>query len=130
MVVVTAAAETYRGRFKRVRSNYRGGEIVSLTVKTSKPKALLAAIKKAIDDKKIETWEYDGDGDFTHSPDQWRNQGWLRPTTEEGQLSFKLLSQKDVKMTKVVYGVYHGRFIEMLLTHFDEDFATATATAT
>jgi hypothetical protein len=103
---------------------------MSLIVKTSKPKALLAKIKNAIDDKSIETWEYDGDGDFTHTPDQWRNKAWLRPTIEEGQLSFRLLPQKDVKLTKVVYGVYHGRFIEMLLTHFDEDFTALTATAT
>jgi hypothetical protein len=34
-----------------------------------------------------------------------------------------------VAMTKVIYGVYHGRFIEMLLTHFDDSFTSATATA-
>jgi hypothetical protein len=102
---------------------------MALVVKTSKPKALLAAIKKAIDDDEIETWEYDSDGDFTHKPDQWRNKAWLAPTTEDGQLLFTLIPQSDVKMTKVVYGVYHGRFIEMLLPHFDDDFTTATATA-
>ncbi|ERJ35113.1 hypothetical protein L810_2257 [Burkholderia sp. AU4i] len=32
-------------------------------------------------------------------------------------------------MTKVVYGVYHGRFLEMLLAHFDHSFSNATATA-
>jgi len=29
-------------------------------------------------------------------------------------------------MKKAVYGVYHGRFIEMLLTHFDEYLDLAT----
>jgi hypothetical protein len=32
-------------------------------------------------------------------------------------------------MTKTIYGVLHGRFIEMLLTHFDDDFGTAHAFA-
>jgi hypothetical protein len=32
-------------------------------------------------------------------------------------------------MTKTIYGVYHGRFIEMLLTHFDNEFSAASATA-
>lgn len=32
-------------------------------------------------------------------------------------------------MTKPIYGVYHGRFIEMLLTHFDDSFASVAATA-
>jgi hypothetical protein len=29
----------------------------------------------------------------------------------------------------VVYAVYHGRFIEMLLAHFDEQMSGAAATA-
>lgn len=32
-------------------------------------------------------------------------------------------------MTKMIYGVYHGRFIEMMLAHFDTDFSLATASA-
>jgi hypothetical protein len=44
-------------------------------------------------------------------------------------LVFGLLGQKSVVTTSVVYGVYHGRLIEMLLVHFDGSFSTATATA-
>jgi hypothetical protein len=96
---------------------------------TSTPAVLLASIKKAIDDKKIDTWAYDSDGDFYHTPDQWRGKAWLRPFVQQGMLSFGLLGQKDIAMTKLNYGVYHGRFLEMLLVHFDTDFSTANATA-
>lgn len=96
---------------------------------TSKPATLLAAIKKAIDAKEIETWQYDADGDFTHTPEQWRGQAWLRPFAQQGVLTFGLLGRKNVTMTKTVYGVYHGRFVEMLLTHFDDWFTNASATA-
>ncbi|KLU22231.1 hypothetical protein EOS_31530 [Caballeronia mineralivorans PML1(12)] len=102
---------------------------MAITVNASKPSQLLAAIKKAIDDKEIETWSYDGDGDFTHTPDQWKNKAWLRPVVVSSSLRFGLLGQKDIDMTKVVYGVYHGRFNEMLLTHFDEDFSSTVASA-
>ena len=102
---------------------------MAVTVPTSKPTGLLAAIKKAIDDKKIDTWVYDKDGDFTHKPDQWYEQAWLRPVAQQGVLLFGLIGKKDVKMSKTIYGVYHGRFIEMLLTHFDDDFDTGSATA-
>lgn len=102
---------------------------MALVINTSNPTALLSAIKKAIDDKKIETWFYDSDGDFTHTPDQWKFQAWLRPVVAPGVLIFGLLGKKDVVMTKLIYGVYHGRFIEMLLTHFDNDFSAASATA-
>lgn len=32
-------------------------------------------------------------------------------------------------MIKEIYGIYHGRFIEMLLSHFDDSFSNASATA-
>ena len=102
---------------------------MAIIVQTSTPKALLAAIRKAIDDGEVATWSYDKDGDFKHSPDQWSEKGWLRPYVGAGVLSFGLLGPTGSVMTKAVYGVYHGRFIEMLLTHFDKHFATAAATA-
>ena len=96
---------------------------------TTNPSGLLAAFKKAIDDKKIETWSYDGDGDFTHTPPQWKNQAWLRPSVTSGLLTLHFLARNDVKTSKEVYAVYHGRFIESMLAHFDEMFGTADATA-
>lgn len=44
---------------------------MSIKFETSNSTALLAAFKKAIDDGKVVTWSYDGDGDFTHTPPQW-----------------------------------------------------------
>ena len=102
---------------------------MSVSVSASQGAALLAAIKKAIDERKIETWSYDKDGDFTHTPVQWRNKAWLRPKVETGRLVFGLLGPKDTTMTSLVYGTYHGRFIEMLLVHFDTQFTAASATA-
>ena len=97
-------------------------------VKTAYPNNLLSEIKKAIDAKKIETWSYDSDGDFTHTPEQWNKKAWLKPNTESGDLQLKLIGQSGVETTKEVYGVYHGRFIEMLLAHFGSEFTSANAT--
>jgi hypothetical protein len=102
---------------------------MSIAVTTAQPAVLLASIRKAIDNKRIDTWSYDKDGDFTHTPGQWANHAWLRPTIEQGSLCFGLLGQTGVDMTSALYGVYHGRFIEMLLTHFDRDFLAVGATA-
>jgi hypothetical protein len=44
-------------------------------------------------------------------------------------LTFGLLGLKGVVMKKYIYGIYHGRFSEMLLTHFDDRFTTITASA-
>lgn len=102
---------------------------MAVIVKTSKPSDLLKAIRKAIDEKKIETWTYDSDGDFTHNPVQWSHKAWLKPKVYTTELRFGILSRKDTKLSTTIYAVYHGRFIEMLLTHFDSQFTTAIATA-
>lgn len=102
---------------------------MAIRVSTAQPSALLAAIKKAIDQKKVETWSYDSDGDFTHTPPQWNQKAWLRPSVQSGALVLNILNPRGVQITKLVYGVYHGRFIEMLLTHFDDNFIDASASA-
>ncbi|QCX49869.1 hypothetical protein [Ralstonia pseudosolanacearum] len=61
---------------------------MALTVFTKESNALLKAIRKAIDEKKVETWAYDADGDFYHTPDQWRGKAWFRPHEIQGVLSF------------------------------------------
>lgn len=49
---------------------------MAIIIKTSAPAELLAAIKKEIDEEKIETWSYDSDGDFTHTH---QNSGNMTP---------------------------------------------------
>jgi len=102
---------------------------MAITFTTSDPVGLLKTFKKAIDDGHVVTWIYDKDGDFTHNTDQWRYQAWLRPTIQVDRLVMTIIPRKDRSVTKAVYGVYHGRFIESLLTHCDELFSNAFASA-
>ncbi|HXM22529.1 MAG TPA: hypothetical protein VN948_14835 [Terriglobales bacterium] len=102
---------------------------MAIRVATAQPSSLLTAIKKAIDERKVETWSYDSDGDFTHTPTQWTRKAWLRPTVQSGALVLNILNPRGTNLSREIYGVYHGRFIEMLLAHFDDRFADAHATA-
>ena len=102
---------------------------MAVYVKTDKASELLENLKKAIDDDKIKTWKYDDDGDFYHSPEQWQYNGWLRPYTTDNYLVFGILKPKNETMKTVAYAVYHGRFIEMMLSHFDSEFETIFASA-
>jgi len=102
---------------------------MALIIKTSNPSELLKTIRKMIDSKEITTWSYDSDGDFTHTPEQWKNKAWLRPSIYDDALKLGIIAPKDITMSKLIYGIYHGRFIEMLLIHFDNDFDNAFATA-
>jgi len=101
---------------------------MALTISTTDPDGLLKAIKEGIEKRQIETWACDSDGDFTHSPVQWNKKAWLRPKSANGVLSLELVTLKDVKVSAEIYGVYHGRFIEMLLAHFGSKLTQAIAT--
>jgi hypothetical protein len=102
---------------------------MSVIVHSSDPPALLSAIRAAAADGKLETWTADSDGDFTHSPEQWRRKAWFRPKVSEDRIVFNIFPPQKAVVGTVTYAVYHGRFIEMLLTHFDSQFRRAVATA-
>ena len=104
---------------------------MAVMIKTSAPQKLLDAIYAAIDDGDIETWAYDDDGDFSHvtSDGQWEGEAWLHPKVGTGALVLTTIPPKDSHVTTEAYAVYHGRFIEMVLAHFDNQFSDATATA-
>ena len=102
---------------------------MSVIVYTNKPKQLLASIKEAMSAGAIRTWSYDADGDFTHVPDQWSRKAWFRPRLLSDQIVFNIITPAQTVMSRMTYAVYHGRFVEMLLTHFDEDFERAVASA-
>jgi len=100
-----------------------------LSFNTTDPSGLLAAIYSAIDKKHIETWSYDDKGDFTHSVSQWRFQAWMRPFKAKTALNLGIIGRADRGLTKEVYGIYHGRFNEMMLVHFDEQFTSSLTSA-
>ncbi len=92
-------------------------------------RTLLEEIGDAIRSGDIDTWKIDKDGDLTHSPDQWRHKAWFRPKIKDDELVFNILAPRGKTLTRFVYGVYHGRLIEMLLNHFDTKFKRAFASA-
>jgi hypothetical protein len=102
---------------------------MAVIVHTADASKLLNAIHAAISSGQIETWSVDADGDFTHSPQQWRLKGWFRPNVLANKIIFNILAPQDTEMASVTYGVYHGRFVEMLLVHFDTKFDRVTSTA-
>jgi len=102
---------------------------MAVIVITETPGALLRSMKEAMRNGNVDTWSVDSDGDFTHTPAQWNKKAWFRPAVEEGRLVCRILTPQGQTMSRVVYGIYHGRFIEMLLTHFDTMFEDARATA-
>jgi len=102
---------------------------MAIRVFCDEPTALLTEIKRAIANDVVVTWAVDGDGDFTHTPEQWRYLAWFRPRILEDRIIFNIIGSRKKRLSRATYGVYHGRFIEMLLTHFDKKFERVSATA-
>jgi hypothetical protein len=102
---------------------------MAIIVKTNNPAGLLKSIKESIDKNEIRTWSYDKDGDFTHSTSsgQWVGKAWLKPHIGIGKLIFGIIPPQGIDVTWEVYGIYHGRFIEMLFTHFGGKFSDVEA---
>ncbi|MDO8594094.1 MAG: hypothetical protein Q7R93_01080 [bacterium] len=96
---------------------------------TNTPNKLLSSFKKAIDDSKIITWSYDQDGDFTHATDQWKNRAWFRPEVKSDRLAFFIIKPQSVNISATIYAIYHGRFLEAMLAHFDTLFTASRATS-
>ncbi len=81
---------------------------------------LKESIFELLDQEEVDTWVMDNEGDFTLTPPQWREKAWFRCSSSDGkELVFGIIGRRDKQMSKIIYAVYHGRFVEMLLTHFD-----------
>jgi hypothetical protein len=102
---------------------------MSVQFTTSQPNKLLKDFKKKIDEGEVDTWSYDSAGDFTHTPSQWKHKAWLRPVVESDRLRLNIIRNTGYDFTRVIYSVYHGRFIEPMLTHCHDLFSIARATA-
>lgn len=102
---------------------------MAVFVYATDPPALLRAIRAAISNGTVETWSVDSDGDFTHSPTQWRLKAWLRPKVLEDRIVFNIFPPQKSILGRETYAVYHGRFVEMLLAHFDLQFKNVVSTA-
>lgn len=95
-----------------------------IQVRTNDPEGLLDKIREAIENKVVVTWLLDNDGDFFPTQEQWIGKAWITPLIRKdvpNSLYFGIIESKLQRMTKAIYGVFLGRFAEMLLTHFDTD---------
>ena len=94
---------------------------MSIFVKTDNPHKLIEGINESIQKGVIDTWSVDSEGDYTHTAKQWEYHAWMHPVEEANRLVFAIWGRKDVNLSTVDYAIYHGRFVEMLLSHFDTD---------
>ncbi len=94
---------------------------MSIKIKiSSNARFFIKKLNEKLQREEIQTWSQDDDGDYTHTPLQWHNKAWMRAHVSSEYIIFGIVSSRKHALTKELYAVYHGRFAEMLLAHFDE----------
>lgn len=102
---------------------------MAIRIHTDDPNGLLTSIRRQIDGGHIDTWSYDADGDFTHCVDQFNKKAWLRPEISENVLTLRIRKPRGKNLSRAIFAIYHGRFIEMLITHVSALFSRAAASS-
>ena len=92
---------------------------MAIIIQAQHPKLLIKSLNEAIKTYSILTWTVDDMGDYTISRDQWRYLAWIRAYIEEHRVIFGIIQSRKFLMTPELYGIYHGRFVATLLSHFD-----------
>lgn len=93
---------------------------MAILIKTSNPGILLRRIRKAHQEGSISTWQMLDEKRFS-LVGEWNQSAWLIPyiDTRNKQLTFGIRFAETGDL-RTIYGVYHGRFSELLLIHFFE----------
>lgn len=105
---------------------------MAIIIQTENPTGLLDKIYDGIDTKLVDKWIRTDDGRLTPSALLWKNEAWFKPQiwVDENELRFGLNKRKDRRhISSKLYTLYHTRFIETMLSLFDKEFKTITATA-
>lgn len=102
---------------------------MAVTASTNNPTGLLEQLRSAIRDNHVKTWQWVQEVYLTHSPSQWANLAFFRPQVQHGALVFYIWPPQGSTISPEVYAIYHGRLIEMLLSHLNSGFTQLFASA-
>ncbi len=104
---------------------------MALTAHTKTPKKLLREIRNAIDVGTIVRWQSTNNSfTYTGPPDWLKRKAWFKPTVLEREaIKFNIIRPEGKNVTKDIYAIYHGRFVTMLLSHFDSLIDSISLTA-
>jgi hypothetical protein len=101
---------------------------MKIRVITPTPKKLVNTINKAIEGGELKTWDIVRNDKeevlYTHTPDQWNETAMLKPKVYVGKTVFTVTNWKknESNITDDIRGYVLGRFIEILMVHFNKHF--------
>ena len=92
---------------------------MAIILNIEQPEELLADLKRKIENRQIDSWLFDGDGDFTCLSSNLENKAWFHPNiVSNDKLVFGILGRKNVLMTMLEYSLYHSHMVNTILYNF------------
>jgi hypothetical protein len=105
---------------------------MKILIQTNSPDQLRSIIFKNVEDEKIKTWiirkDSSGNRFLTHKPEQWYDLALIGFDATSNQLEARITWWKDKEPSEDVKGYYLGRFVEILMVHFNRYFNNITIT--
>lgn len=94
---------------------------------TSNSSSLKKTIDKKIEDNELKTWEIlKNDKDevlYSHIPEQWKERAMLKPNILNDRIEFEIKWwSKNGEPDEATKGYITGRFVEILMVHFRNQF--------
>lgn len=103
---------------------------MKITIPTAAGAALKKKIFDAVEDETLKTWEVRTDNSnvefLTHKPEQWYDRSLLKFTVNKDALIINATFWRSKGADQAANGYYIGRFTEILLVHFSDDFDNFT----
>ncbi|WP_435523545.1 hypothetical protein [Chryseobacterium indoltheticum] len=102
---------------------------MTITVYTNNAKDLLSKISKKVTEDQLKTWDIKKDSNndilFSHSPEQWSEKAMLKAIVNKENLKFAICWwEKNTEPEERTKGYITGRFIEVLMVNFRNEFET------
>lgn len=93
---------------------------MSITIHTKFPRRLRTLLFEGINEGVITSWLIDDESHLTLNSRIWRNRLWMHIANIEPKhsITFGIIGRKFEKITMAEFGVYHGRFAEVILANF------------
>ena len=103
---------------------------MEIKANTKNPKKLVEAINGAIQNEDLKTWSIVHNNKqeelYSHTPEQWNQKAMLLPSILDDSVDFMIVWWRDKEPDEKTKGYILGRFIEILMVHFIDQFDSLT----
>lgn len=102
---------------------------MSIIIKLKNPETFLKQLQARAIENKVKLWEIDSDGNLIHTPKRFINKAWFKPQIdiEKEEIVFKYINPLKEDNDPLLYGIYHGRLLKMVMSDFYKKFDIISA---